>query len=517
MRNVEIKFASLAPVMIALSLLGGCSDKSSETDSLPAISAAELVAETAPHESSANRPEDTVASIGDEYITYSLLNTTLNSSAVVGLSIPALGTPERRQVILTLLDNFISANLLYLDALHQGVDKQSDYQLAIRQFENAVLAGLYREKYLYTDIKVSEEEIQEQFNKTAKEGDELTDADRTAIRASLRNAKLNTLKTRLRSRIREGKEVVIEPDVLNPDKDEERNGDTVVAKIDGKPVTWMEVRETMQGADLRSAGAEFYIDVNTERRKRLDSYIDTLIMADKARAVGLEADPVYLGRTREYRKTKLTNLHRSQLLQSWMPSDGELKAYFEAHKDMISVPEMRKVQMVVLKTKEDAEDIKEKIDSGEMTIYKAARDYSIDPNAKRTLGEMGWVKRGTGFPELDEFTFFQEPDVLGGPVKSPAGWHLVKVLDVQDAQRQFFEEPQTHRETQRLYLNEKLDSYVIELRKNKFEVAVYEDVLVNNFEREAEFMAEMNRKAAEEGSETAAREADLKEMMEKEQ
>jgi len=194
-----------------------------------------------------------------------------------------------------------------------------------------------------------------------------------------------------------------------------------------------------------------------------------------------------------------------------------LKAYFDANKDKITVPEMRKVQMVVLKTKAEAEDIKQKIDSGEMTIFEAARDYSIDPNAKQTLGDMGWVMRGTGFPELDEFTFFQEPDVLGGPVESPAGWHLVKVLDVQDAQMQYLEEPQARRMTLRMYMDEKLDNYVIELRKNDFEVAVYEDELVRQFQREADFVASLTEKAAEEGSVTSEREAELKEMMEKEQ
>jgi len=517
MRKDKIIFTRLAPVAIALSLLGGCSDTSSNSEAMASTDTAEAAAAGMSDAQNTGRPEDAVARVGDEYITFSLLNTMLNSSAVVGLSIPALGTRERNQVIITLMDKAISANLLYLDAKQQGVDKTPAYQQNIRRFEDAVLASLYRNKHLYGDIQVSEEEIQEQFKSAEKAGEEMTEADRAAIEASLRNAKLNTLKTRLRSRIREGVNIEIERDVLNPDKDDERTDETVVARVDNDVVTWGDVKESMQGADRRVESAEFYIDVNTERQKRLDTYIDTLIMANKGRAAGLESDPSYLERTKEYRKTSLINLHRGNLLQSWKPSDEELKAYFEAHKDQITIPEMRKVQMVVLKTKEEAEDIKQKIESGEMTMFEAARDYSIDPNAKQTLGEMGWVMRGTGFPELDEFTFFQEPDVVGGPVESPAGWHLVKVLDVQDAQMQYLEEPQARRMTLRMYMNDKLDNYVIELRKNNFEVAVYEDELVHQFKREADFVASLTEKAAEEGSVTSEREADLKEMMEKQQ
>ena len=67
--------------------------------------------------------DDIVARVGDQPITFNQLSTMLNSSAIVGLSIPALGTPERDQVRLTLLDKVISANLLYLDAVKQGLDK----------------------------------------------------------------------------------------------------------------------------------------------------------------------------------------------------------------------------------------------------------------------------------------------------------------------------------------------------------------------------------------------------------
>jgi parvulin-like peptidyl-prolyl isomerase len=114
---------------------------------------------------------------------------------------------------------------------------------------------------------------------------------------------------------------------------------------------------------------------------------------------------------------------------------------------------------------------------------------------------------------LDELTFIQEPDVLGGPVESPAGWHLVKVLDVQDAQMLYLEEPQARRMTLRLYMGEKLDNHVIALRMNNFKVAVYEDELARQFKRESEFIAGLNEKAAREGSVTSKREADLKRLM----
>jgi parvulin-like peptidyl-prolyl isomerase len=186
-----------------------------------------------------------------------------------------------------------------------------------------------------------------------------------------------------------------------------------------------------------------------------------------------------------------------------------LKTAFVENMDKISIPEARKVQMVVVKTKEEAESIKAEIDSGKITMFQAAQQYSLDPNAKSTLGEMGWVSQGTGYAELDDFTFNLEPEVVSDPVESPAGWHLVKVLDVNDAQYQNFDDPQVRNLTLRLYMQNKINDYVIDLRKNHFEVAVYEDELNRHFQKQADFIAALTVKAKEHGSITEQRVEDL--------
>jgi len=218
--------------------------------------------------------------------------------------------------------------------------------------------------------------------------------------------------------------------------------------------------------------------------------------------------------TAEFHKTRLINIHRAKLIKGWQPSDDELRTYFMDNIDQLTVPESRKVQMILVATKEETENIKARIDSGEITISQAAQQYSIDPNAKRTLGDMGWIKHGTGFPALDDFTFNLDVDVLGGPVESPAGWHLVKVLDVMDAQYDNIDDPETHKLTLHRYMQEKLNHYVVDLRKNHFKVSVYEDELTRNFQKEADMIAELNEKAKQKGSITEQRQKDLEKWME---
>jgi peptidyl-prolyl cis-trans isomerase C len=178
---------------------------------------------------------------------------------------------------------------------------------------------------------------------------------------------------------------------------------------------------------------------------------------------------------------------------------------FIENMEQISKPEQRKIQTVVVKTREEAERIKQEIDSGKITMYQAAQNYSIDPTAKNNLGELGWVSQGTGFEGLDEFTFNLEPEVVGGPVETPAGWQLMKVLDVNDAQFQSLEDPQARKHTYRLYIKNRFDDYVVDLRKNHFKVAVFEDELNRQFQKEADYIAELTEKAKQKDSVTGKR------------
>jgi hypothetical protein len=108
---------------------------------------------------------------------------------------------------------------------------------------------------------------------------------------------------------------------------------------------------------------------------------------------------------------------------------------------------------------------------------------------------MGWVSRGTGFPELDELTFSLGPDQLGGPVESPAGWHLVKVLDQREPRFEDIVDQATRHNTRRRYLHEKMDAYVIHLRQHEFPVVVYADNLDRLFKAEAEWIAALEQQA----------------------
>ena len=456
---------------------------------------------------------DVIAKVGDQPITFGEINTMLNSSAVVGLSVPALGTPERDTVRITLLDKFISANLLYLDALKKGVDQDPVYQKEVTRFADAILAGRYQDLQLAGEVAVTEEQIQAVFKEKAAPDAELTDETRLQIESTLRKDQHKVRMVAAQQALREDVEVKVYEDNLYAAGDTERADSTPLAEVGAETLTWGQIKDKIIAAGKGATMADPMAMEDEARRAALEREIDLRIIVQKARADGLEADPLYQRRLTEFKKNRLINLHRERLVAEMELGDEALKAYYEENRNRFLLPETRKVQMVVVKSEAEAGDLKGKIESGDMTMYLAARDHSIAANAKQDLGEVGWVNQGEVVPALDEAIFSLGPGEIGGPVETPAGWHLVIVQDVKDAEYTDFDDEATRKLVRRRYLDERLAAYAVELRKNEFSVEVYEDRLVQLAQQEADMVKALTEKAQQPGSVTEERLEELQKLV----
>jgi len=495
---------SLFPVMTSCAALllttpGTPQAKAGEATSARAVDAAQ----------SSQTPGDVIAKVGDQTITFNEINTALNSSAVVGVSIPALGTPERDTVRIMLLDRFVSANLLYLDARKQGLDLDPAYRREVERFDNAILAGLYRQHRLVGEIPVSEEEVQAYSEKTMVPGTELTPDIRAGIESKLRREKVKQKLANARPQIRDGVSVAVHAEDLALAGDAARANSVSLAEIDGEPVIWGAVKDKIIAAGKGAVMADPLASEEDARRRALETEIDVRIMARKARAMGLDQDPLYVARISEFHKTRLINLHREHLVERMAPTDEELKAFYETNRASIAVPEARKVQMVVLNTREEADAIKARLDAGEITLYQAALEHSIAAKARDDLGEIGWVYQGDTVPALDAAIFGLGPGAISAPVETPAGWHLVTVQDVQEAKLDDLGDAATRKLTRRRYLDQKLNAYVVDLRQNAFPVEVYQDVLVRLAQQEADMVEDLADKGRQPGSVTEQRVKEL--------
>ncbi|MBV2096264.1 MAG: peptidylprolyl isomerase, partial [Candidatus Thiodiazotropha sp. (ex Codakia orbicularis)] len=97
------------------------------------------------------------------------------------------------------------------------------------------------------------------------------------------------------------------------------------------------------------------------------------------------------------------------------------------------------------------------------------------------------------FPALDELVFALEIGELGGPVETPAGWHIVVVSEQKTAKYTAIEDPDTRHKTRKLLLKERLNDYLAELRRQDYPVVVYEENLNRLLQEEAQWIAAKSR------------------------
>jgi peptidyl-prolyl cis-trans isomerase D len=119
--------------------------------------------------------------------------------------------------------------------------------------------------------------------------------------------------------------------------------------------------------------------------------------------------------------------------------------------DSFRTPERVKVRHILLKTegkpaseepkiKAKAEDLLKQIRGG-ADIAALAKKNSEDPGSAANVGEYpGWVTRGQTVPEFEKAAFSLQPGQTSDLVKTQYGYHIIQVLQHEDARLRPFEE-----------------------------------------------------------------------------
>jgi peptidyl-prolyl cis-trans isomerase C len=120
-------------------------------------------------------------------------------------------------------------------------------------------------------------------------------------------------------------------------------------------------------------------------------------------------------------------------------SDAEIQRYFADHAAEFEEPEKVHVLQVVVASKEEALAVREKLRRNPQTFAEVARKSSIAPEGKGG-GDLGYIGRGSGFPEVFDVTFTLPLNRVSDVTPSPYGFHIFKVVDRRAPQRRTLEQ-----------------------------------------------------------------------------
>lgn len=118
-----------------------------------------------------------------------------------------------------------------------------------------------------------------------------------------------------------------------------------------------------------------------------------------------------------------------------------VEADYKANKAEYSIPEEVHAQHILIKidAKTSETDALNKINelkkrAEKEDFAKLAKENSQDEGSKAQNGDLGFFGKGRMVPEFDAAAFSQTVGVVGAPVKTQFGYHLIKVLEKHQAQ-----------------------------------------------------------------------------------
>ncbi len=126
-----------------------------------------------------------------------------------------------------------------------------------------------------------------------------------------------------------------------------------------------------------------------------------------------------------------------------------LERYFDEHRREFDGTQLRVAQILIKPespAKEDrqaalqkAQQLKARLDGKQITFAGAARQYSQAPSSKQG-GDIGWIERHQPMPEaFSRAAFRLNKGVVGQPVETVFGVHLITVLEEKPGRREFGE------------------------------------------------------------------------------
>ncbi len=130
-------------------------------------------------------------------------------------------------------------------------------------------------------------------------------------------------------------------------------------------------------------------------------------------------------------------------------SEGEARKYYETYRGAFQVPEKVRARHILFKlppnpTKEQIQKVKEKalkvekLAKSGKDFAKLAEEYSEGPTAKKG-GDLGYFTRGMMVKPFEEAVFSLKKGQISGLVRTPFGFHIIKVEDRQPAHVKPFE------------------------------------------------------------------------------
>ena len=230
-----------------------------------------------------------------------------------------------------------------------------------------------------------------------------------------------------------GKTVKVEkfPAVFEGDYDLEASDEdfgVVVAKVGGTSYNLAELKSFM-GGYFQSKGSSHVMGPKA-KEEFLSVMLESAVLAERARAEGLDKKPDFKAGVRAYSRSTLSAALKQKTVAEGKIPPADLAAWYEKKPKELQGGEELHLFFLISSDESSARAARKSSESGK-PFQEVVRKYSTDPTAQENGGDAGWVSvkaLESSLPkEVAGALASSTPGALAGPFNTEFGWQLFKV------------------------------------------------------------------------------------------
>ena len=195
----------------------------------------------------------------------------------------------------------------------------------------------------------------------------------------------------------------------------------VVAKVNG-----VEIREGDIKLAEEDIGQQMTQVPPESKRDYLVTYVgDMILLTQAAEAKKIDSSDEFKQQLEFTRKKLLMAKLLDAEAKTASTDEAMRKIYDDATKQMKPEEEVH-ARHILVETEEEAKTVHDELQKG-ADFAELAKSKSKDPGAAAEGGDLGFFSKDQMVPEFADAAFKLEKGQLSDPVKSPFGWHIIRV------------------------------------------------------------------------------------------
>lgn len=202
----------------------------------------------------------------------------------------------------------------------------------------------------------------------------------------------------------------------------------VLATVNGREIT---DRDIMYTISRFPRDRQAYLASEEGKKQLLEQIISFELVYNYALDNSMDKESEYIEQVKNVSKEILTQFAINKILSEVSVTDQEIEKYYEENMSTYIQEQSVRAKHILVKTLEEAKEIKEKINSG-LSFEDAAKQFSSCPSSAQG-GDLGVFTRGRMVPEFENAAFELSVGEISQPVETQFGYHLIKVEEKNDA------------------------------------------------------------------------------------